>query len=101
VFHLLLTLPPEYRWSEDLPRDILGTRWPELLEFPLNQAMGVKRGLQISKNLLRSMARQLIRWGSHVPAASRMGATGGLDKTRRTRAGKTPWWRWVNKETIA
>jgi hypothetical protein len=57
VFHLLLTLPPEYRWSEDLPRGILENRWPELLEFPLNKPVGVKRGLQVFKSILRSMAR--------------------------------------------
>lgn len=42
VFESMLRLPVEYRWRDELPEDICGTAWPELLAVPYNRFTGLR-----------------------------------------------------------
>lgn len=78
VFELMLSLPHDYRIKQELNLDIMRTRWPELLEFPINNYRGIRglgknihrlgkniRGLAIFKGLEKA-ARSLRQDGSRV-----------------------------------
>ncbi len=59
LVELQLALPRDYRREDRLPRDLIKMRWPELLEFPFNQYVGLKRVLQVSAHKWRSACRRL------------------------------------------
>ena len=52
IVQLMLSLPHEYRWRKELSRDLLRSRWPELLELPFNSPVGLRRGVQVSRRML-------------------------------------------------
>jgi hypothetical protein len=60
VVELMLSLPPDYRNHDQLPRDLISSRWPELLRFPFNQAVGPGAIIPATRRALRSMVRMLL-----------------------------------------
>ena len=60
IVELALTLPVDYRKRDRLPRDLIQSRWPELLRFPFNQPLGPKAILPASRRAIRSMVRSFL-----------------------------------------
>ena len=58
VIEAMLRLPPEYRLGHQLSWDIIGSTWPELLEFPFNQASA---GVYGAYRRLRGFARRHLK----------------------------------------
>ena len=52
IFEIMLSLPPEYRRNQLLARDLISTQWPELLYFPFNEYIGIKKYFHIAKNTI-------------------------------------------------
>lgn len=50
IFEIMLSLPPDYRRNQLLTRDLISTQWSELLYFPFNEYIGVKKYFHIAKN---------------------------------------------------
>jgi hypothetical protein len=53
----MLMLPPSYRRSGRLPREIIAREWPALLEWPINQPIGASRLLFRAKKAFRKAAK--------------------------------------------
>lgn len=49
----MLRLPEDYRAAGHLQRDMVAYGWPELLELPFNQSMGLLRVRHLGRNLQR------------------------------------------------
>lgn len=58
IFEAMLRLPPEYRRQRRLADDIIAATWPELLDFPFNQASA---GVYGAYRRLRTFARRLLK----------------------------------------
>lgn len=43
IYRLMLSLPEEYRASQQFSRDFIDYLWPELLDFPFNRAVGLSK----------------------------------------------------------
>jgi len=41
IYEEMLSLPVDYRRERRLPKDLIRLKWPELLEFPFNQPLGL------------------------------------------------------------
>ena len=41
IFELMLALQKEYRYAGYMPRDVIGSLWPELLTLPFNEPIGL------------------------------------------------------------
>ena len=41
IYEKMLSLPQDYRREERLPEDLIRLKWPELLEFPFNEPVGL------------------------------------------------------------
>lgn len=52
IFEIMLSLPPEYKRNQFLPRDLISTQWSELLSFPFNEYIGIKKYFYIAKNTI-------------------------------------------------
>jgi hypothetical protein len=48
----MLTLPAQYRRSGRLGRDVIAREWPELLDWPINEPIGVARLLLAAKRAI-------------------------------------------------
>jgi len=60
IYELMLSLPVEYRRQQRLPADLIRCRWPELLEFPFNEPVGLLR-LQRNARHFLAIARKAVR----------------------------------------
>ncbi|TNE35521.1 MAG: hypothetical protein EP348_08740 [Alphaproteobacteria bacterium] len=43
IYRMMLSLPEDYRQSQQFARDFIGYLWPELLGFPFNRAIGLAK----------------------------------------------------------
>jgi hypothetical protein len=43
IIRTLMSLPEAYRWANGFEHDLLAAQWPELLEFPVNEALPMGR----------------------------------------------------------
>jgi hypothetical protein len=57
IFQRMLALPKEYRWRDRLADDLIASRWPELLGFPINEYPWSKLLLKHPKRFIRSALR--------------------------------------------
>jgi hypothetical protein len=61
IVHRMMTLPIEYRRRRGLELQLIGGRWPQLLDLPFNQPTGIE-GLQRSlAHTLRAVPRRILR----------------------------------------
>jgi len=59
LMECMLTLPTPYRRQNSLENDLIGGEWPELLRFPFNWPLGVRKYLHFVRRRLRLLARLL------------------------------------------
>lgn len=57
IFGLMLQLPAEYRFQQDLAPDFIKLHWPELLTVPFNKDTATREALKLLKNRARSFLR--------------------------------------------
>jgi len=50
IFELMLELPADFRFKQELTDKIIALEWPELLEFPYNEPIGLK--MNVWRNLI-------------------------------------------------
>lgn len=43
IIEIMLSLPPDYKRTETLATDIIKSQWSELLDFPFNKPLGIKK----------------------------------------------------------
>ena len=53
IYEKMLSLPLDYRSEERLPIDLIRLKWPELLEFPFNEPLGL---LKLERQARRCLA---------------------------------------------
>jgi hypothetical protein len=58
IVELILTLPAEYRQRGGLPWDLIASRWPQLLQVPFNEPIGLRAGLRVARRATRSALRR-------------------------------------------
>lgn len=68
VLDAMLRLPPQYRRSERLVRDLVGLGWPDLLEFPFNDYAGFGRVVDRVRFTAQVATRKVLGRGTGVPA---------------------------------
>ena len=66
ILELMLSLPAEYRRNMMLEEDLIGREWPELLDFPFNWPMGLRRYAYAAKWRLDHLCKRL-----HLPLKGR------------------------------
>lgn len=59
IIEIMLSLPTGYRRDNKLPIDIMKREWPELLRFPMNWHIGMKRVLYAVKWRWKRLQRKL------------------------------------------
>ncbi len=57
IIELMLSLPPDYKRSQMLAHDLIKSLYSELLMFPFNEPIGIKRYFWIFKNVAKSYTR--------------------------------------------
>lgn len=57
IFEVMLQLPPDYKLNQALARDLIAGAWPELLQLPFNEHVGLRKLL----DHLRRAPREL-KW---------------------------------------
>jgi hypothetical protein len=67
VVERMLVLPAPYRRSGCLPRDVIAREWPELLEWPVNEAIGATR-LELAAKKVVHRAKRALRRARFAPA---------------------------------
>jgi hypothetical protein len=65
TFTHMLSLPAEYRKSQTLPQDMMRELWPDLLDMPFNEYVGIKNWLQKAINIRRLPAKLMRVIGFH------------------------------------
>ncbi len=59
IVQLMLTLPVPYRWHDRLPRDLIRSRWPQLLDVPFNAPVGMERTVALFKRAMSGGRRYM------------------------------------------
>lgn len=66
IIERMVTLPPDYRLSGALNRDVINREWPELLAWPFNRPVGWKKASLAARKAWRSMTFQWSRGGRAI-----------------------------------
>jgi hypothetical protein len=77
IVELILTLPAEYRQRGGLPWDLIASRWPQLLQVPFNEPIGLRAGLRIARRATRSALRRFFPPPHPVTVPASRDAGGG------------------------
>lgn len=57
IYEQMLSLPVDYRREGRLPKDLIRLKWPELLEYPINEPQGLLRLEQQARHRLAAVTR--------------------------------------------
>jgi hypothetical protein len=60
IFHTMMRLPRPYRQKKQLAIDIIRHKWPELLNYPFNQFMGLKGMVYSTKDRIKKFLKELL-----------------------------------------
>jgi hypothetical protein len=66
VIERMITLPPEYRLSGALMKDVIDSEWPELLAWPFNRPIGFMRAFLAARRARRSLSHRSKRIGNAI-----------------------------------
>lgn len=70
AIEIMLSLPTEYRLKAAFTHDVIADRWPELLAFPLNWPMGIRRYLSFLRRRVSAFKGRCASWSRHNPEAA-------------------------------
>ena len=60
IFELMMALPADFRFRQALSEKIIELEWPELIEFPFNEPIGLKMKLWLNYMMIKLKGRFLL-----------------------------------------
>lgn len=66
IYQAMMRLPHEYWWRKELANDICRRLWPELLELPFNEFIGLKNYVHKTKRYINKTKKNSVRFTKNL-----------------------------------